>query len=353
MPKKFFPKNFRPDVARRISNFIAAQDNLSKVDASRKIAASMKTESGKFVDIEGNPFDPVQIFRRKKSLPKGYEDAVFKYLWSNLNDLALYYVLKHVFEEKVDEIEFLECIAKDKELFEIGKILGSQDSMRASLQSLNNQREKRLLQFLLFTPTEEGSIIHSIMEIDLHNNEENKLPSFVTKEYNASGLISSVVEGFMYEADGFIFAIGKMADRGSLRVSKLKRVSRVRGNQSNQEDGDSLSRHDLIGLRLGGYSNLENPNAHRVYAYEITTTEKFQIIDQFLTKNGSKIAFDKTNTLAHIHFLNSEFKIANYTCKIIIEYLVRHASKHEFGNLDTPSLNKISEMVDKLDSTKP
>lgn len=348
MPRSLFPTQFSPETAGKIANFVAALKNMNRKVARTEIARSMKKPDGSYEDKDGQVFDPKQVYRRKRGVPGGYEEAVMKYLTEEFDELELYYILKNVFEQSVDIGLYIEHVCKNKALFETGKVLGSQQSMFDSLQVLRPRLEKGPQKFLLFTPTDDGALVLSMMEITQNKGELPRLPKFVTYEYNINPDAPTTVEGFMYEADGFLFAFGKMLVAGNLRVSKLKRIGRVSSNQSKKNTDHSAQMHDLIGLRLGGYSTRNFPNAHRLYGYEITSDDHYDLLLERVKAVRSRLEFNHNEMETHNEEIGRDFDIALPTVRMITAFLTRHESGHGFGNLDTPDPNILAQSMPPL-----
>lgn len=282
----------------------------------------------KLLDLAGRRFDPQQIPKRP-DLPFEVSIAAGEYVDENFDDTSRYFILNEVIKREFSEADFLREIVGTRVVNEIGEAFGRYSELLDTLRDLPGQCVNERGVYLIFSPVEGDRLTVGLMRITLEMNGEKpgRLPKYVTEQFNDDGSHSQFVEGFMLEASGFVYAIGKITTRRNFRISKLEVESRPKA------DGSGTVRDDLIGLRLGGHIDGRRPNAHRIYCYQVIGADRQAEMEMLLKTQGSLRSYDNLANL-----IAQDFKIRDVVAKSIENYLLDTKSSPP-GNLNSLDLN--------------
>lgn len=318
----------------------------NKKDAALDLAKYMeKNKSGSFIDDTGHTFDPSQAERRKGELPSAFYRSATKVISEAYDDLDMYFFARHVLGQK-DQVdnEYLArvCLAATP-VGHYGKTLGSLKDVCERLSSTKD----------LYTDSEGGRYVlismsasEQVTVAPMHVSKDGgqlSLPTFSTEHFKG-GEKTRQIDGFMMEADKYIFTIAR--DAKKLRIAKLVTHARTQVYDSSEE------RMDLIGIRLGGFDPHTLPNAHRIYGYQLRDRERFEKIRSNIEKNGSerkyaaefqsnegaitteKVFEGSSEVEILTYWLNQQFEIDRIVAQNIAKYILAETAVP--GNLNTP-----------------
>lgn len=332
-----FPEKLEQPEVYRLVEFLSHQigsdgKRLTKAEVKRLLADRMPRDNatGRPIDEHGYPFDPEQVDRRKKGIPAAFCRSAREYMEERYNVLEMYYVLRHVFMFPIKEHDFLYRAVAERQFGIRGKTLGSIHEMADALHTVHRIFDKKTSDnyyytyYLVVTMSDKSELNISPMEVKFLD-DPLAMPEFTTRTYSGGNVVAEVT-GFIMEASSFLYTIGQDFGLSNLRISKLQIIPRIKN------DTQSQNRYDLAGLRLGGFSNKQRPNAHRVFAYQISDVQRMSEITDNIKSWGSLRRYESEDSLAQ--GLSKDFAIVPDTSDSIIKFLTTDG---EFsGHLDTP-----------------
>ena len=334
-----FPSELSPKQVSNLIDFLSHRPNPDGKRQTRtqvKLALSqhmpVNNVTGKLEDGSGYPFDPEQVDRRKREIPRAFCTSAAKYVTNEFDKLGMYYIMKYVLGAKIDEKAYMLSVIAEEELGIRGETLGS---IRKMANSINQSKPifgeedasgVRHAHYLVITMPNEDEINVAPMSIS-YDGDELSVPEFETRSYDSSGDVTGEVSGFMVEASVYIYTIGKDFGGANLRISKLLVHNRLK------EQSDDPNRFDLFGLRLGGFSNKLRPNSHRVFAYQIRDQARMEEVTQKIKMSGSLRNYSSQG-MSIAEGLNGDFNIRLSKAETICKFLTERAEIN--GQLDTP-----------------
>lgn len=309
------------DQVNRLIKFVAVHRGRPQREVNNYFASGMPVDDdGKFLDENGKIFDPTQAGRRS-NFPIKFKQSIIKYLEEEFTDLEKVYIYKNVLRLSISEdLVYRSMMWMDEKYNPLSQVFGSPDYIRNTATEFVRRSSNENGNFVLFSPISDSLMRLATMEVVCDLDLNKSVPSFITRQYDGNGGVAQRIEGFVIMAMGHVYTFGKVADRSNFRITKLRMIDRAK------DDTRKGSRQDYFGLRLGGYNERPNPNAHRVYAYQIKEPERFHLVQDIV---GNKKDVDQN--------IFDELKITEGDGKNILNLI--QAPSDAVGNLDTNSVS--------------
>lgn len=122
--------------------------------------------------------------------------------------------------------------------------------------------------------------------------KQHLMPVFETT-FHKNGLPHNTIKGTIFEVGNHAYAIGKSVGNKAIRFSKLRPYTQPSGQT------------DLYGVRVSQSIEVNRPNAHFIYCYQLRKPRKPEVVSKLLSQTDFKDGFLQTEVteLAHIQEL--------------------------------------------------